>query len=185
MLPSTSALYGVDGWCHAPATLHPRMARYPLHKGPGGLYGRSGRVREILPASGFYPQTVWSAANRNTDYAVSVTLRLRWVAIYYKLKFLKKGPLIVIHRASKSWHGEYWITIFDALHGKMLLIFGSNFWLSPLRKKKGVYSSEIFEKLYQNTGNDTLYDNIIQGQPYDELVFNTFWGYVSILLSVR
>jgi hypothetical protein len=151
------------GWMVDLMPLPPNSREWPVWTSAGNL-----------PASGFYPQTVRPVSSRNTDYALSATLRLRWVAIYSRLKFLKNVPLFVIHRASKSRHGEYCIIIFDALHDKMLLIFGANLWLSPRGKNKGVYSSEIFEKLYQNTGNYTLYDNIIQSQHYDELVFNTF-----------
>jgi hypothetical protein len=46
-LPSTSALDGVGGQRHAPASLPPGKARYPLYRRLGGTQGRSGRVRKI------------------------------------------------------------------------------------------------------------------------------------------
>ena len=49
-LSLTSALDGVVGsQLHAPASLPPGNARYPLCKGLGGPQGRSGRVRKISP----------------------------------------------------------------------------------------------------------------------------------------
>jgi hypothetical protein len=95
MLPLTSTLDGVDGWCHAPATLLPRMAQYPLHKGPGGIYGRSGRVREILPASGFYPQTVRLVASCSTDYAVSAHTEIMLASDLFQIKILEETFIII------------------------------------------------------------------------------------------
>jgi len=48
-LPLTSALDGVGGQRHAPASLPPGKTRYPLYRRLGGPQGRSGRVRKILP----------------------------------------------------------------------------------------------------------------------------------------
>ena len=48
-LPSTSALEGVGGQRHAPATLPPGNTRYPLYRKLGGPQGRSGRLRKIWP----------------------------------------------------------------------------------------------------------------------------------------
>jgi hypothetical protein len=128
----TSALDGVGGWCHAPAALFPRMARYPLYKGPGMPHGRSGRLREILPAPGFDPQTIRSVASRYTDYTISAH-----TVITLGRKLLQKNiltfPLLFdvrVHRANKSWHQKHCFIIFDALRGKILLIFGENFRLS-------------------------------------------------------
>ena len=66
-LPSTSALDGVGGQCHAPAALPPGKTRYPLCMGLGGLRGRYGRVRKNSPAPGFDLQTVQPVAGRYTD----------------------------------------------------------------------------------------------------------------------
>ena len=51
-LPSTSALDGVGGQRHAPATLTPGKIRYPLYRKLGGPQGRSGGVRKISPPTG-------------------------------------------------------------------------------------------------------------------------------------
>jgi hypothetical protein len=40
---------------HAPAALPPGKTRYPLDRRLGGPQGRSGRVREIAPPTGFDP----------------------------------------------------------------------------------------------------------------------------------
>jgi hypothetical protein len=57
-LSLTSALDGLSGQRHGPATLLPGKTRYPLYKRLGGPQGRSLRVREISPPMGFYPRTV-------------------------------------------------------------------------------------------------------------------------------
>jgi len=63
------------------------MVRYPLYKGPSGPHGRSGRMREILLAQGFDPQTVRPVASRYSDYAISdhtvITLRSKLLQIKY------------------------------------------------------------------------------------------------------
>ena len=51
-LPSTSALDGVGGQRHAPASLLPVKMRYPLCGRLGGPQGRSGRVRKVSPPTG-------------------------------------------------------------------------------------------------------------------------------------
>ena len=48
----TSALYGVGGQRHAPATLPPGKTRYSLYRRLGGPQDRSGRVRKISPPTG-------------------------------------------------------------------------------------------------------------------------------------
>jgi hypothetical protein len=46
----------VGGQRNAPEVLHPGKTRYPLYRRPGGLQGRSGRVRKISPPTGIrYP----------------------------------------------------------------------------------------------------------------------------------
>jgi hypothetical protein len=65
-LSLTTALDGVGGQRHAPAALPPGKTRYPLYRRPGGLQGRSGRVRKISPPPGFDPRTVQSIASRYT-----------------------------------------------------------------------------------------------------------------------
>jgi hypothetical protein len=46
-LPLTSALEGVGGQRHAPATLPPGKARYPLYRRLVGPQGKPGWVRKI------------------------------------------------------------------------------------------------------------------------------------------
>jgi len=46
-LSLTSALDGVEGQRHTPATLPPGKTRYPFCGRKGGLQGRSGRVGKI------------------------------------------------------------------------------------------------------------------------------------------
>jgi len=43
---------GVGGQRHAPAALPPGKIRYPLYRGLGGPWGRSGRVRKMSPPTG-------------------------------------------------------------------------------------------------------------------------------------
>jgi hypothetical protein len=50
----------VGGERHAPAALPPEISRYPLCRRLGRHQGRSGRVRNISPPSGFDPRTVQS-----------------------------------------------------------------------------------------------------------------------------
>ena len=57
----TSALDGVGGHSHAPATLTPTKTRYPLYRRLGGPQGRSAQMRKISPPPGFDPQTVTSS----------------------------------------------------------------------------------------------------------------------------
>jgi hypothetical protein len=66
----TTALDGVGGQRHAPATLFPGKTRYPLYKRLGGPQGRSGRVRKISPPPGFDPRTAQPAASSYTDWAI-------------------------------------------------------------------------------------------------------------------
>jgi hypothetical protein len=47
----TSALDGVGGQCHAPATLPPGKTRYPLYRKLDGPQGRSGWVQKISHAN--------------------------------------------------------------------------------------------------------------------------------------
>jgi hypothetical protein len=69
-LSLTSALDGVGGQTHAPATLPPGMTRYPLYTKLGGPQGRSGRVRKIRPPLEFDPLTVQPVASHYTEYAI-------------------------------------------------------------------------------------------------------------------
>ena len=62
-----SALGGVVGQRHAPATLPQGKTRYPLYSRPSGPQGRSGQVRNILPPLGFDPRTVQPVVSRYTD----------------------------------------------------------------------------------------------------------------------
>ena len=71
-LPLTSALDGVGGQRHAPASLPPGKTQYPLCRRLGGPQGRCGRVRKISPPPGFDPRTVQPAASRYTDCALPV-----------------------------------------------------------------------------------------------------------------
>ena len=61
---------GVGGQRHAPADLLPRMTRYPLYRSTGGPQAWPGRVRKMLPPSGFDPQIVQSVAINYTDWAI-------------------------------------------------------------------------------------------------------------------
>jgi hypothetical protein len=47
-----SALDGVGGQRHVPATLPTGKTRYPLYRRLDGLQGRSGQVRKIPPPTG-------------------------------------------------------------------------------------------------------------------------------------
>jgi len=69
-LPSTSALDGVGGQCHAPAALPPGKTRYPLCMRLVGPQGRYGRVRKNSPAPGFDLRTVQHVASRYTDCSI-------------------------------------------------------------------------------------------------------------------
>jgi hypothetical protein len=66
-LSLTSALYGVSGQRHAPASLPTGKTYYPLYRRLGGSQDRSGRVRKISPPSRFDPRTVQPVASRYTD----------------------------------------------------------------------------------------------------------------------
>ena len=73
-LSLTSAVDGVGGQSHAPATLPPGKTRYPLYRRLGGLQNRSGRVRKISFPPGFDPRTVQPVASRyKAADAVGVT----------------------------------------------------------------------------------------------------------------
>ena len=65
-LSLTSALDGVGGQRHAPATLPPGKTRFPLYKMLRGPQGRSGRERKILPQTGLDPRTVQPVVSRHT-----------------------------------------------------------------------------------------------------------------------
>ena len=58
-LTLTSALYGGGLLTRRPDRFTPgKETRYVLYTGLGGLHGRAGRVRKILPPTGFDPWTV-------------------------------------------------------------------------------------------------------------------------------
>jgi hypothetical protein len=61
---------GVSGHRHAPATLPPEKAQYPLYRRLGGPQGWSGRLRKILPQPGIDPRNVQPVASRYTDWAI-------------------------------------------------------------------------------------------------------------------
>ena len=61
---------GLGGQGHAPAALSPGKARYPLYRRLGGLQGRSGRVRKILPPTGIRSPDRLAVASRYTDWAI-------------------------------------------------------------------------------------------------------------------
>ena len=70
-LPSTSALEGVGGKRHGPATLSLGKTRYPLYRRLGGPQGRSGRVRKTSSPCRFDPRTVQPVASHYKDWAIS------------------------------------------------------------------------------------------------------------------
>ena len=66
-LSLTSALDGMGGQRHAPATLPPEKTRYPLHRRLCGPQSRSGGLWIISSPPGFDPRTVKHVASRYTD----------------------------------------------------------------------------------------------------------------------
>jgi hypothetical protein len=56
----------VGGQRHAPAALHPRKTRFPLHRRLCRPQGQSGRMRKTLPPPGFDPRTAQLIASRYT-----------------------------------------------------------------------------------------------------------------------
>jgi hypothetical protein len=69
-LSLTSALDGLGGQRHAPASSPPQKTQYPLYMRMGGPQGRSGQVQRILPPPVFDPLTVQPVASHYTDYAI-------------------------------------------------------------------------------------------------------------------
>ena len=69
-LSLTSALDGVGGQSHSPATLTVGKTRYPLYGRLGGPHGRSELVRKIQSPLGFDPRTVQLVASRYIVYAI-------------------------------------------------------------------------------------------------------------------
>jgi hypothetical protein len=65
----TSALEGVKGQRHAPASLLPGKTRYSLYRRLGGPQGQFGQVRKISPPPEFDPWTFQPAPCRYTDCA--------------------------------------------------------------------------------------------------------------------
>jgi len=54
----------VGGQRHDPVALPTGTTRFPLHRGLGGLQGRSGRVQKISPTPGFDPRIVQPVPSR-------------------------------------------------------------------------------------------------------------------------
>jgi hypothetical protein len=73
-LSLTSALDGVGGQRHAPATLTPGKTRYPLYRRMGGPQGRSGQVQKISPPAGFDPRTVQPVQSLYTDHTNDISV---------------------------------------------------------------------------------------------------------------
>jgi len=69
-LPSTSALDGVGGQCHAPAALPPGKARYPIYRRVSGPQDRSGRERKLSPPPEFDPRIVQLVVSCYSDRAI-------------------------------------------------------------------------------------------------------------------
>ena len=61
----------MGGQRHAPAALPPGKTRYPFYRRLGGPQSWSGRVRKILPLTGFDLRAVQPVASRYTDCAIS------------------------------------------------------------------------------------------------------------------
>jgi len=74
-LSSTSALEGLGGQRHVPATLRPGETWYPLYRRLSGPQGRSGRVRKFSPSPGFDPRTFQPVASLHTDWSIPVHFR--------------------------------------------------------------------------------------------------------------
>jgi len=66
-LPSTLALMGVGGQCHAPATLSLGKTWHQLYRRLGWPQGRSGWVQKISPPLGFDSLTVQPKASFSTN----------------------------------------------------------------------------------------------------------------------
>jgi hypothetical protein len=64
---------GVSAQRHGLAALPPEKTRYLLYRRLGGPQGRSGRVWEISPPTGFDPRTVQPVVSRYTDWAIPAT----------------------------------------------------------------------------------------------------------------
>ena len=69
-LSLTSALEGMSGQRHAPATLSPGK-RHVTHFTGDQVGSRSGRVRKISSPPGFHPRSVQPVASRYTDGAIA------------------------------------------------------------------------------------------------------------------
>jgi len=70
-LPLTSALDGMGGHRHAPATFPPpRKTRHPLYRTLGGSQGQSGRVRKIPPPQRIDLRSVQPQVTRYTQYTI-------------------------------------------------------------------------------------------------------------------
>jgi hypothetical protein len=91
---------GLGGQRHALAALPPERTRYPLYGRLGGPHGRSGRVRNILPPSGFDPRTVQPVASRYTDWAIPAYVLchdlLLCVVIFKNVLLLLRIPLSAV-----------------------------------------------------------------------------------------
>jgi hypothetical protein len=61
--------------------LPPEKTRYPLYRRLGGLQGRSGHVRKILPPTGFDPRTIQPVAGHYTDWAIPAPFII-WYILY-------------------------------------------------------------------------------------------------------
>ena len=72
--------------------LPPEKTQYPLYRRLGGLQGRSGKVRKILPPPGFDPRNFQPVASRYTDWAIPVNvfgrIALKWISRLYHRKFV-------------------------------------------------------------------------------------------------
>jgi len=84
---------GVSCQRHARAVLPPGKTRYPLYGRLGGSKGRSGRVRNISPPTGFDPRTVQPVASRYTDWGIPAPI----FALFYR-KHLShyKSPVLLV-----------------------------------------------------------------------------------------
>ena len=103
---------GGGGQRHAPAALPPGKTRYPLYRRLGGLQGRSGLVRKILPPPGFDSRTVHPIASRYTDWAISTHRRtgkpeLRWLELRKIWRRWAWGIGEVSSRTENSG-GQFW-----------------------------------------------------------------------------
>ena len=130
---------GVGGQRHAPAALLLGRTQYPLYRRLGGLQGRSGKVRKILPPPGFDPPNVHPVASRYTDWAIPApSSQVQYIIKTFRRVMLCWSRRTVTH---STRHQNRWTKRNQKRFSSLCHLFAEDEWRR--RRKQREWSQHI------------------------------------------